>query len=278
MDEIAFRTDDGLCLFASLYENSEKVSPVLLIIHGMGEHGGRYGHVANYFLQKGFHVLVPDHRGHGRSEGQRGHTPSYQALMRDMALYIKTSGDLFPGMPVFIYGHSMGGNLTLNYVLRHQDDRVVAVVASAPYLRLAFKPPAWKVALGKMAAGIYPALSQRTGLETAAISRDEKVVQAYENDPLVHDVITASFFAAVHEAGEWALHHADTITVPALLLHGTGDRLTSWQASETFARKAGEKVSFFRYEGLYHELHNEPEKEQILQDVAGWLSRFVAIR
>jgi alpha-beta hydrolase superfamily lysophospholipase len=278
VDEIALKTEDGLSLYARLEELPEKNSPVLILCHGMGEHSGRYEHVIRYFAGRGFHVLAPDHRGHGKSDGQRGHTPSYERLMQDIGLYIKTMADLFPGMPTVLYGHSMGGNLVLNYALRHDDERVVAVVASAPYLRLAFSPPAWKVKLGRLAAGLYPAFSQSTELETAAISRDPAVVRAYEEDPLVHDRITAAFFVNVHDAGEWALQNAARTHLPTLIIHGTADRLTSLEASKIFAEKGGNRVTLKEYPGLYHELHNEPEKESVLYDVAEWLGSITAVR
>ncbi|MCS6980067.1 MAG: lysophospholipase [Flavobacteriales bacterium] len=277
MTEIALKTSDGLSLFARLSERPEKHAPVLILCHGMGEHSGRYLHVIRYFTERGFHVMAPDHRGHGQSDGPRGHTDSYRRLMEDVGLYIKTMADLYPGMPVFLYGHSMGGNLVLNYMLRHEDERLVGVVASAPYLKLAFEPPAWKVKMARLAAGLYPGLTQSTGLDTQAISRDPAVVEAYEKDPLVHDKITASFFLEVHEAGSWALSHADRAHLPVLLLHGTADRLTQAEASARFAQAAGEKATFIEYPGLYHELHNEPEKAQVLRDVANWLGQYTAI-
>lgn len=272
------KSSDGLNLFARFEEQADKNSPVVVLCHGMGEHSGRYLHVIRFFAERGLHVLAPDHRGHGRSDGLRGHTPSYEQLMRDVGLYIKTMADLFPGMPVILYGHSMGGNLVLNYTLRHDDERVVGVIASAPYLRLAFSPPAWKVKMGRLAAGLYPAFSQSTELETAAISRDPAVVKAYEEDPLVHERITAAFFVNVHDAGEWALQNAARMHLPTLIVHGTADRLTSVEASRDFASRAASLVTLKEYPGLYHELHNEPEKESVLHDVAEWLGKIIALK
>jgi alpha-beta hydrolase superfamily lysophospholipase len=164
----------------------------------------------------------------------------------------------------------MGGNLTLNYLIRKQPELSAAIVTS-PYLRLAFEPPKWKVVLGKMSAGIFPSLSQPTGLETAAISRDKKVVKAYEVDELVHDKITSAFFVNVHFAGPFAIENAAKIKTPLLLMHGLEDRLTSPEGTKEFMQNAGSNVTVKYWPGLFHEIHNEPEQQEVFQTEMDWL-------
>ena len=261
---------EGTKLNGVLQSPAGDCKAVIALIHGMGEHAMRYAHVAAFFAQNDFAVVAIDLRGHGNSGGKRGHTPSYEVLMNDLELLINKAKELFPDVPVFMYGHSMGGNLTLNYLIRKQP-KIAGAIVTGPYLKLAFEPPAWKVALGKITAGLIPTLTQPTGLETAAISRDLEVVNTYENDPLVHDKITSSFFVHVHFAGPYAIENAKKITVPLLLMHGMDDRLTSPKGTQEFAKNAGENVELKLWDGLYHEIHNEPEKEDVLQYELNWL-------
>lgn len=268
---IEVRTNDGIKLTGYLDKSrTNDLRGIIVLIHGLGEHAGRYSHVADFFSAAGFSVLRVDLRGHGSSEGKRGHTPSYDHMMNDLNSVIQKAKELFPDLPMILYGHSMGGNLVLNFLIRRKPE-ITATVVTAPYLKLAFEPPSWKVALGKISAGILPTLSQSTGLETAALSRDPNVVAAYEKDALVHDRITSAFFLNVHFAGPYAIKNADQINVPTIVLHGTSDRLTSHKGSEELDQKSMKNVEVRMLEGWYHELHNEPEKEKLLNDVLYWI-------
>jgi alpha-beta hydrolase superfamily lysophospholipase len=264
---------DGTAL--QYYEQTaENPRAVICLVHGMGEHTDRYGHVADFFNAKGFHVLGFDQRGHGRSQGKRGHTPSYEILQESVSILTETASTRYPGLPIFLYGHSMGGNLVLNYAIR-KGIGIRAVIASSPYLRLAFDPPKWKTGLASLVKNILPGLQQSTGLDASMLSHDPSVVKAYEEDPLVHDKITPSFFLNVHEAGEWALIHAAQLKVPALVFHGDADKITSAPASEEFVRLSEGKAEIKIFPDLYHETHNEAEKEEVLSFVADWMLRQV---
>lgn len=264
-------TTDHLQLSGEYQIPDKELKGSVIILHGMGEHYGRYKHVSEYFCSIGYATIGMDHRGHGKSEGKRGHTPSYEQLMRDIDVLFKKAKELFDGLPVILYGHSMGGNLAANYVIRRQPD-IKALILTDPYFKLAFDPPAWKVALGKISAGILPTLTQPTGLETEALSRDQSVVEAYKNDPLVHDKITSSFFVNVHTAGPYAIDHADKINIKTLVMHGTADRLTSIEGTRMFAQNNPALITLKIWDGLYHEIHNEPEKQQVFDFISQWLS------
>lgn len=267
---VQIQTPDGLTLKGFQEDSTSNPKGVLIIIHGMGEHAGRYAHVSTFFLKREIAVLRFDLRGHGTSAGKRGHTPNYEMLMSDLDQFLDHAKTTYPSIPIILYGHSMGGNLILNFLIRRQPV-VNGAIVTAPYLKLAFEPPAWKVSLGKLTAGIIPTLTQPTGIETAAISRDAEEVRKYERDPLVHDKITSSFFVNVHLAGPYAIENAGKIKIPLLVMHGLADRLTSPKGTEEFAKNANSTTTVKYWPELYHELHNEPEKNEVLEFEVDWL-------
>tara|TARA_B100001063_G_scaffold117116_1_gene109354 strand:- start:2289 stop:3116 length:828 start_codon:yes stop_codon:yes gene_type:complete len=263
------KTEDKLDLV--LYSSSVKnPRAVIFLVHGMGEHAKRYAHVIEYFKNVNIATVAIDLRGHGNSEGQRGHMPSFDHMMHDLTLSLAHVTNDYKGIPVILYGHSMGGNLILNYLLRNSDG-VIGAIATGPYLRLGFDPPKWKVLLAKLSANIYPALSQPTGLERVALARSPQIIDEYENDPLVHDRMTASFFINIHQAGINAIARSKELEIPILLMHGSEDRLTSPEGSKDFHANAGSNVTFHLLEGLYHEVHNEPEKNQVFKIQFEWI-------
>ena len=263
------KTEDKLDLV--LYSSSVKnPRAVIFLVHGMGEHAKRYAHVIEYFKNVNIATVAIDLRGHGNSEGQRGHMPSFDQMMHDLTLSLAHVTNDYKGIPVILYGHSMGGNLILNYLLRNSDG-VIGAIATGPYLRLGFDPPKWKVLLAKLSANIYPALSQPTGLERVALARSPQIIDEYENDPLVHDRMTASFFINIHQAGINAIARSKELEIPILLMHGSEDRLTSPEGSKDFHANAGSNVTFHLLEGLYHEVHNEPEKNQVFKIQFEWI-------
>ncbi len=270
--EWTFKSSDGLDLFGRGWAPNGKPKATIALVHGHGEHAGRYAHVGAALAEKGYALLGFDLRGHGKSGGPRGHTPSYDALLDDIAAFFKQVEGRYPDLPRFAYGHSMGGNLVLNYALRRKPD-LHGVIATGPWLKLAFDPPASKVSLGRMMNNILPSFTQASGLETKALARDAAVVTAYENDPLVHSKISARLFVSIYENGLWALEHAAEFPLPLLLMHGSADRLTSAQASKEFAAKAGSKVTLKIWDGWFHEIHNEPDKAEVFKVMLDWLGK-----
>jgi alpha-beta hydrolase superfamily lysophospholipase len=247
----------------------------VVLVHGLGEHVGRYAHVGATLTEKGFGLYGFDLRGHGKSGGARGHIPSYDALMEDLNLFVHQVEQRHAGLPCFLYGHSLGGNIVLNFALRRNPD-LRGVIATGPWLKLAFEPPAIQVALGRVMNRIAPGFTQGNNLNTKALSRDPAVVNAYENDPLVHDRITARHFVEMYEAGLWALDHAAEFPLPLLLMHGSDDQICSPIASQEFGKKVGDKATFKLWDGLYHEIHNEPEQVQVIGFMIAWLEKMLA--
>jgi len=248
-----------------------EVRGAVALIHGLGEHSGRYTPLAEALTEAGFALAAIDLRGHGKTEGKRGDWPSYETQLDDIALLLKRAQNTYNGKPLFLYGHSMGGNLVINYALRRPTDELRGVIASGPWLKLAFEPPAIKVMLAKIGAFFAPGLIQPSGLNPYHLSRTPEVVQAYINDPLVHDRISARMFLQVHQAGLWALEHAAELRLPMLLMHGGDDHLTSPEASREFCERAGENCTFILWDGRYHEVHNDPGREEVYRAVISWL-------
>ena len=247
---------------------------IVAIVHGMGEHSSRY---ADFVVLKlnaaGYSVIAFDHFGHGLTKGKRGHCPNYEAVLDSVENLLKKSDEfLGADLPVFLYGHSMGGNVVSNFIIK-RDSKIKGAVISSPMLKLAFDPPAWKMIAGKLMRNIYPAFQEVTGLDATAISRNPRAVEKYINDPLVHDKITVNFSLPFFEAGDYAIEHADKIKVPAVVIHGTADKLTDYKGSEAFAKKAGDKVALKLYKDGYHELHNDTVQNEVLADVITWLNQ-----
>lgn len=260
----------GLKLFARVWEPMTKPSAVICLVHGLGEHSGRYEHVGHFFAGKGYATIALDLPGHGKTAGKRGHVNKYDDLLDCIPALLNRAAERYSGVPVILYGHSMGGNIVANYVLRRKPGIRAAVVTSALF-RLAFAPPKGKVKLASIMKGIFPGWSEKNGLVTADLSRDKAVVEAYEKDPLVHNRISAGLFFGVYEAGEWAITHAGELTIPMLVMHGSEDRLTSAPGSKAFADNAGKMATWVEWPGFYHETHNEPEKEEVLGRIASWI-------
>lgn len=265
-------TQEGETIFAQGWAPTQPKA-VVCIVHGFNEHSTRYAHVAETLNNSGYAVLTYDGLGHGQTTGKRGHAPSYEATMDSVAKVVEEAHKRYPGLKVYVYGHSMGGNIATNYVLRRQP-KIAGLVATGPLYKLGFEPPAIKVLLAKIMVNIYPAFTEAAELDTNALSRDKAVVDAYNKDPYNHGKITAGTFLGFFEAGKYAIAHAGDLKIPALIMHGTADKLTSPEGSKEFVANAPKDlVSSKSWDGYYHELHNEPaaERKQVLDYIINWL-------
>lgn len=253
------------------YVSPKQVKGVVVLVHGLGEHSGRYFlEVVPMFTDLGFAVLFYDNFGHGKSSGKRGHCPSYGALLGLLEEMLQKAADVFPKVPQFLYGHSMGGNLVLNFAMRKKS-RLSGVMASSPYLRLAFSPPKWKMVLGKALLGIWPALTMPSGLDPNGISRMVEEVVAYKADPLVHDKVSPMYTFPIMEAGEWAIKHAADLRIPTLLIHGTGDPIIDVKGSVEFHGNNPQSTTLKLFENGFHELHHDLCRKEVLNSIRSWL-------
>ena len=268
-DEFSLQTKDGLNLYAQAW-SPEYPEAVVCLVHGLGEHSGRYVHVADRLTQSGNALLANDLRGHGRSEGLRGHTPSFEAYLEDIDSLLEEAKRRYPDQPRFLYGHSLGGILVLNYTLRRRPE-LAGVIATSPALRSALEQQKGKVALIKLLGSVMQKQSISSGLDPTTMSRDAEVVKKYLNDPLVHDKVTFGMAKALSEAIPWMFAHASEFAVPLLLMHGTGDQLAFAAGTQEFAGLVQGDCTLKLWDGLYHETHNEPEKDEVLAYMVGWL-------
>ncbi|MCI4670841.1 MAG: alpha/beta hydrolase [Bacteroidia bacterium] len=259
--------------YAQLWE-PEKVDASLLIIHGHAEHSSRYTHVADYLAKHDIAVLAMDLYGHGKSEGKKGHVPSYDVYLDSVGAALDWMQQRFAKQESFLYGHSMGGNIVTNFVMKRKP-QIRGTILSGPYFQLAFKPSSFQVMLAKSAIKMMPALTQPTNLDAKGLSRDQAVVKAYKDDPLVHGMISPVAFLGVEEAGKWVLNHASQWDGSLLLMHGEKDPVTSLAASKEFIKKVphqNQDVTFKEWEGHLHEIHNEIGKEEVIEMLKNWIS------
>ncbi len=244
---------------------------VLLICHGLGEHGGRYNNYLERLLPAGFAVFAHDHRGHGRSGGLRGHTDRFDRFLDDAYLVVREARELYPNRKLFMMGHSMGGLISLAFALRH-GDVLNGVIASSPALKLALDVPKVKETMGRLMSSIWPTLTLSNGLDANQLSHDPEVVRAYLEDPLVHDRVSTRFFVEFTAAMTFALNGAGALKMPLLAFHGAADGIVSPEGTKRFFEAAGSADKKFQlYEGQFHEVHNDTNKDQAIGMVLSWL-------
>jgi alpha-beta hydrolase superfamily lysophospholipase len=244
----------------------------LAIVHGMGEHAQRYEEVAKFFVSRGAIVWAIEQRGHGRTGGP---LPHFDVLVEDIGLLEDYLHEADPGIPLFLYGQSLGGSIVANYVIR-QSNQLAGAISMSPLFRTAFPPPAWKLTVAKLLGRWWPDLTLSTAIQPKDLSRDPQSVQAYINDPMVHQRVSALLGLSMLQAGQWAVDHAGELKTPLLLMHGTLDRITSHEASQEFASRSNSQCTWVSWPGLYHDMHCEPEKEQVLARVAQFIDQQIA--
>jgi len=272
--EGALTSTDGTQLFTRHWVPDAGAKAVICLVHGLGEHSGRYDHVARTYNDAGYAVLAMDTRGHGRSPGTRGHTP-FDATMEDVSALLARGAELHPGVPVFLYGHSLGGLIVLTFCLRNQP-RIAGVVATSPGLASPLLEQKLKIGAAKVLGSLLPTVTIPTGLDANQISRDPAVVADYKADPLNHDKASLALGRDGALAAEAALAGAGRFALPLLVIHGTADEIAFASGTEAFAAQVPGDVTLTLYDGLTHECHNEPEKATVLADVVAWLDAHLA--
>lgn len=272
-----WKSHDGLNIFAQSWLPDESPKAVVNFCHGLGDHSSRHNEWAANFVNNGYAFSALDLRGHGMSEGKRGHARNYECFLKDFDLLVQNSKKLFPNKKMILYGHSMGGAIAINYTLSGKS-KSDGLIVTSPWLKLAFDPSRLKQLTGRALKPILPGLLQPTGLHGEHITRSQEKVEKYLEDPLIHNKISLKIFFDACFAGIRALNKANDINVPVLLMHGSGDKITAHKASVEFAGKNTEKVTLKIYDGCFHELHNEPEKDQVWRDILEWLEVSVSVK
>lgn len=245
---------------------------LVILLHGIGEHIGRYQHLFEYFNRHDFTVAAFDLTGHGRSAGPRGYAPNYASVLDDIDQFVQDARALYPSLPLFLYGHSMGGNLVANYVMRRAV-KVDGVVLSCPGFLPRAMGPRWKYLLASLFYRLLPGLTVSNEVDSRYLSRDRQVVEQYRDDALTHDRISLRFAIELIRAGKWALDHAEKFSLPLLMMQAGRDELVDADVNLQFARQVSGPCEIRLWAEQFHELHNEPEYEQVLAYVIQWMRR-----
>lgn len=268
---LQLRSADGTTL-AARFRRPESPWASVVVCHGHGEHFGRYEHVADALVDAGLAVYGADLRGHGASDGKRGHTMAWSRYVDDVdAVHAAADADGLGALPRFQLGHSMGGLVSIHFALEHRRD-LAGLALSGPLLGLAFEVPPLKAWIGRKLSRWLPGLTLPSELDARQISRNPAVVAAYEADPLVHDRISTRAFTEMTAAIDAAHTGAEHLTLPVLLMHGDADGLTDVEASRRFAARLPQAESHF-LPGFYHEIFNEPQQAEPLGLLTDWLRR-----
>lgn len=267
---------DGLKLFLRTYP-TEAPRATVAVLHGFGEHAGRYDHVAAALASRGFEPWTMDLRGHGRSEGPRAFVTSFDEHTRDLGAFISHLRKERPNRPLFLVAHSMGGCIaTLYAIQRGAAANLDGLALSAPALKLGTDFNPVKIAVGRALGKYLPKLPIEK-LKAESISRDPEVVRAYDADPLVYrGWVKTGFGLAFIEATEAVGRGMEEVKLPLLVMQGEADKIINQSGgTELHARASSTDKRLILYPGLYHEIFNEPEKDKVLADLVDWLEKHV---
>jgi alpha-beta hydrolase superfamily lysophospholipase len=267
-EERTFRAADGALLFGRTWDPDPTTGAVCLV-HGIGEHSGRYRGIAEVLGRAGYAVTAFDLRGHGRSSGRRGDA-RIDRTMEDIDLVLGETRSRFDHVPCFLYGHSLGGVMVLAFAEQRRP-ALAGTVATGAALQPDLLDHRIKVFFTRALGPIVPGVTVASGLDPSLISRDATVVATYRSDPHVHSKVSLGLAFGLLETIERTFADADRLAVPVLLLHGGLDRLNHPEGSLALGTRIQNDCTVRIYEGLYHEIHNEPERDLVLDDLVGWM-------
>lgn len=273
----SFVAPDGTSLVYDGYEpsgSSAAARAAVLIVHGWSEHGGRWTHVGERLRDAGHAAYVLDLRGHGRSGGRRGHLTRFSQLLGDVQAFRRAVRRRSEGpVPQVLFGHSFGGLVVLRYLETQPGDALAAAIVSAPLLGLAFQPPTWKLWLGRLLENLWPTFALRAAIDTDHLSRDPAINAAYEADAAVHGLMTAGAWRELQWARRAVVADGGRIDTPLLFLLAGEDRISDAQLARAFADGLKIPVHLRWYPEMYHELLNDPQRDQVMADILAFLAR-----
>jgi len=266
-----FQSRDGTQLHERVWPAEGKAQATVVIVHGYGEHIGRYDETARKLAEAGFNVRGLDLRGHGQSGGVRGFCRHFDEYLEDVDAAVARARP--EGLPVYLLGHSFGGLIAPHYAMRHGDG-LSGLLLTSPFWKLALAVPAAKVWAGKVASRLLPKLSLPSGLRGTDVSRDPEIAAAYDRDPLNNRNATARWFTEAAAAQETLLVRAPQLTLPLLLIAGEADRVAAApQARVVFERIGSQDKTLHMLPGQYHEVLNEPraDRDKTVAEIVVWL-------
>lgn len=249
----------------------EKYDRMMVLVHGIGEHIGRYDHVAEFFTARGYVVVGIDHYGHGKTDGKKGDSKGFEFMFDYLEHFLMEMQSEYQKNTV-MYGHSMGGGLLTGFLLKRQPQLDAAII-SAPALIIATKPGPFLKGLLRVLNKLAPHFRIPQGLEIDKISHDRGAVEKFRKDPLRHGKISFRLAYDMISNGDFCMENADLLRVRSLLIHGDADEFTAVTGSRLFASRAPVNLlTYQEWPGLYHEMHNEYESAMVLQFIADWLA------
>lgn len=248
----------------------ENPKGTLIFVHGLNEHAGRYKNPIEFFYKKGFTIYLYDHRGHGQSDGLRSYVKAFKEFVHDLAEFVALVKS-HEKNKIFMIGHSMGGQILLNFLGEYQPE-IQGFISASANIKVGIKIPWIKKIAATLVSRFYPRLQLPNEIDPVWISRDRAEVRAYKRDPLVTKWSTLGLIVEMLENQKSIYNHADNIQLPALVIHGNDDKICSVEGSEEFYKKLASKdKTLIIYDGGYHELFNDIDKEKVFADMYHWL-------
>jgi alpha-beta hydrolase superfamily lysophospholipase len=245
---------------------------ILLIIHGLGGHSGLFANIVNHLLPQNYGIYAYDLRGHGRSSGQQGYINGWYEFRGDLDAFLSLIKLKHPGCCCFLWGHSLGGIIVLDYAIRYPGQIRGVIVAAAPLGEVGVSPI--KIFIGKILSQIWPRFTLDTGIELEAGTRDKQVLTAYAGDSWRHTKATARLATEFFTAVGWVQSHVSELQVPLLMLHGGADRISLPAGVRLFFSQVPlADKQLIEYPGAYHELHNEINYQEVVTDLSTWLQK-----
>lgn len=264
--EFSLPTSDQQTLFAQEWTPSDAISstkqPTIGLVHGLGEHSGRYSSVASFFVKHGYRVIGYDHRGHGKTAGPM---PSFEVLQNDIHSLCNYATETSQG-PLVLYGQSLGGALVLKFLAENNTDNVAAAIVSSPLLTPTHAPPRLKVFFGELLLPWFPLVQLAHGLKPKDLTHDIAIVEQFRQDSLVRRTVSIALGYTMLESGRELLKSTHSYAIPMLLMHGSDDQITSAASTQHFAERHP-NLTLKLWDGLYHELHFERNATEILEFV-----------
>jgi alpha-beta hydrolase superfamily lysophospholipase len=263
-------------MYYQYWQPDEAAKALILVVHGASEHSGRYQHFAEHFVQSGYAVAAFDNVGHGRSDGTPGYVRRFSDFVDTLDVFQRQVAQDFPGLPQILLGHSLGGLVSTLYLLTNQQ-RFAGCVLSGPAIKTEMEPPTLQLWLIRSFSLLLPKHGVLQ-LDANGVSRDPAEVERYVNDPLNYSgKLSARTVSELFKSMNYIQQNASVISLPLLLLHGGADTMASPEGSRFLDEHVSSPDKTLRiYPGLFHEIFNEPEKEQVFGDIDSWLDRLLS--
>ncbi len=272
-----FTGHGGMQLFHQSWIPEKGMKALAVIVHGGGDHSGRFGNVVEAFLPAGIGIAMPDLRGHGKSPGKRGHINAWDEYRQDLEHFLEVVRPGYAGVPQFLFGHSMGAVIVLDFCIRRQPAFDGIVCTSPAIGKLGIPPVMFRLA--RLLDRVWPSLVLPNGLVVPDLSRDEAFIAKTKSDPLYHTRSTPRFGMEMLRTVEFIHEKAHTIGLPLYLIHGRDDRIAAIEGSQKLADSLSKgRITYREYEGGYHELFNDLDKEIVLQDMVNWMVQLSGTR